>query len=253
MLAKRIIPCLDVKNKKLVKGTNFENLQELGDAVDYAIKYDKMHADELVFLDITASIEERKNLKELVFEIAKNISIPFTVGGGICSVEDAEDLFLTGADKISINSAALKNPQLINQISTRFGSQACVVAIDAKQDPLSGEWLCYSKGGKENTGRRLYDWAREVVERGAGEILFTSIDHDGVKHGYANAALSVLSNSLSVPIIASGGAGCSQDFYDAFVVGKADAALAASTFHYDKINIDKLKHYLLSKNINVRL
>lgn len=253
MLAKRIIPCLDIKNKKLVKGTNFENLQELGNAVDYAIKYDQMHADELVFLDITASIEERKNLKELVSEIAQNISVPFTVGGGICSIQDAEDLFLAGADKISINSAALKKPQLINQISARFGTQACVVAIDAKQDLRTGEWFCYSKGGKINTGKHLYEWAKEAVDRGAGEILFTSIDHDGVKHGYANAALSVLSTILPVPVIASGGAGCYQDFRDAFVVGKADAALAASTFHYDKININDLKHYLLSKNINVRL
>lgn len=253
MLAKRIIPCLDIKNKKLVKGTNFEHLQELGDAVDYAIKYDQMKADEIVFLDITASIEKRKNLKELVSDIAQNISIPFTVGGGINSVEDAAELFAVGADKVSVNSAAIANPSLINQITDRFGSQACVVAIDAKQDQQTGEWICYSKGGKVSTGRSLYKWAREAVSRGAGEILFTSIDHDGVKHGFANAALATLAKMLPVPVIASGGAGRVQDFYDAFVIGKADAALAASTFHYGIINLEDLKNYLLSKNINIRL
>lgn len=253
MLAKRIIPCLDIKDKKLVKGTHFTNLRNLGSAVEYAVRYDRMQADEIVFLDITASIEKRKNLKELVSEIAQNISIPFTVGGGIHSVEDAAELFAAGADKVSINSAALRTPRLINDIVDRFGSQACVVAIDAKQDPHSGEWVCYAAGGKEPTLRKLYEWAREVAERGAGEILFTSIDHDGVKHGFANGALSTLSRMLPIPVIASGGAGRCEDFYDAFALGKADAALAASTFHYGLIDIVDLKKYLRKQKVNIRL
>lgn len=228
-LAKRIIPCLDVKDGQTVKGVNFENLRNAGDPVELARRYSEDGADELVFLDITASAEGRNTFTEMVERVAKVINIPFTVGGGINAFSDVERLLYAGADKASINSAAIRNPQLINEISSKFGSQVCVCAIDARQE-ADGEWYCYVKGGRERTDHRLFDWAAEVADRGAGEILFTSMNHDGVKTGYANEALAQLS-TLPIPIIASGGAGNMQHFYDAFSIGKADAALAASVFH----------------------
>ena len=234
-LAKRIIPCLDVKDGQTVKGVNFENLRNAGDPVELARRYSEDGADELVFLDITASAEGRNTFTEMVERVAKVINIPFTVGGGINAFSDVERLLYAGADKASINSAAIRNPQLINEISSKFGSQVCVCAIDARQE-ADGEWYCYVKGGRERTDHRLFDWAAEVADRGAGEILFTSMNHDGVKTGYANEALAQLS-TLPIPIIASGGAGNMQHFYDAFSIGKADAALAASVFHFGEISI----------------
>ncbi len=251
MLTKRIIPCLDVKDGKTVKGINFENIKDVGDPVELGKFYAEVGADELVFLDITATHEKRKTLSSLVKKIAKNINIPFTVGGGISSVEDVSLLLQCGADKISINSAAVRNPQLINEISSKFGSQVCVCAIDARQE-ANGEWYCYVKGGRERTEHRLFDWAAEVADRGAGEILFTSMNHDGVKTGYANEALAQLS-TLPIPIIASGGVGSMQHFYDAFTIGKADAALAASVFHFGEINIKKLKRFLNEKGVKTRI
>lgn len=251
MLAKRIIPCLDVKDGKTVKGVNFVNFKDAGDPIELGKKYSQDGADELVFLDITASHEGRKTFIDLVQRIAQNISIPFTVGGGINDVCDVEKLLNAGADKISINSAALKNPSLIDNISRNFGNQVCVIAIDARFD--NGQWVCYINGGRIPTNRNLLEWAYEAQERGAGEILFTSMDHDGVKTGFACEALSMLHEKLSIPIIASGGAGDYSHFHDVFTTGHADAALAASIFHFNEIPIDKLKLYLKERNINVRI
>lgn len=250
-LAKRIIPCLDVKDGQTVKGVNFENLRNAGDPVELARKYSEEGADELVFLDITASAEGRNTFTEMVERVAKVINIPFTVGGGINAFSDVERLLYAGADKVSINSAAIRNPQLINEISSKFGSQVCVCAIDARQE-ADGEWYCYVKGGRERTDHRLFDWAAEVADRGAGEILFTSMNHDGVKTGYANEALAQLS-TLPIPIIASGGAGNMQHFYDAFSIGKADAALAASVFHFGEISIPELKRFLNENGVKTRI
>lgn len=250
-LAKRIIPCLDVKDGETVKGTNFVNLRKAGDPVELGKAYSKAGADELVFLDITASFEGRKTFTEMVTRVAAEINIPFTVGGGINELSDVERLLYAGADKVSINSAAIKNPQLINEIANRFGSQVCVCAIDARLE--DDDWYCYLKGGRERTEIKLFDWAYEAQERGAGEILFTSMNHDGVKEGYANEALAKLSEKLSIPIIASGGAGCKEHFYDTFTIGRADAALAASVFHFGEIPVPELKEYLHNRGINVRL
>lgn len=251
MLAKRIIPCLDVKDGKTVKGVNFVNFRDAGDPVALGKKYSEAGADELVYLDITASHEGRKTFIDLVRRVAENVSIPFTVGGGINQVDDVEKLLNAGADKISINSAALRNPDLIDGIARRFGNQVCVTAIDARME--GNEWVCYINGGRVSTGRRLIEWAYEAQERGAGEILFTSMDHDGVKTGFANEALAMLHKKLSIPVIASGGAGNYEHFYDVFTQGNADAALAASIFHFNEIPINKLKDYLCSRNINVRI
>lgn len=250
-LAKRIIPCLDVKDGETVKGTNFVNLRSAGDPVELGKAYSLQGADELVFLDITASFEGRKTFTEMVTRVAKEVNIPFTVGGGINELCDVERLLAAGADKISINSAAIRRPELINEITSRFGSQVCVVAIDARLD--ADGWHCYLKGGRERTERGLFEWAHEAQERGAGEILFTSMNHDGVKNGYANEALARLSEELNIPIIASGGAGCKEHFRDVFKLGHADAALAASVFHFGEIPIPKLKQYLTKEGINVRL
>lgn len=250
-LAKRIIPCLDVKDSETVKGTNFVNLRQAGDPVELGKMYSAAGADELVFLDITASFEGRKTFTDMVTRVAEEINIPFTVGGGINAIDDVERLLMAGADKVSINSAAIKNPQLVNDIARRFGSQVCVCAIDARLD--DDGWHCYVKGGRERTQLNLFNWASEVADRGAGEILFTSMDHDGVKQGYANEALAQLSDRLSIPIIASGGAGTMQHFKEAFTLGKADAALAASVFHFGQIAIPDLKRYLAHEGINVRL
>ena len=251
MLAKRIIPCLDIKDGQTVKGVNFVNLRQAGDPVELGRAYSEQGADELAFLDITASFEERKTFTALVSRIAANINIPFTVGGGINELSDVERLLRAGADKISINSSAILHPDLIEDIAEHFGSQVCVVAIDAKQTEKG--WNCYLKGGRIETEKKLFDWAHEAQERGAGEILFTSMNHDGVKKGYANEALATLSDNLSIPIIASGGAGCKEDFADVFIEGKADAALAASVFHFGDILIPELKSYLCSRNISVRI
>ena len=251
MLAKRIIPCLDIKDGQTVKGTNFVNLRQAGDPVELGRMYSEQGADELVYLDITASHEGRKTFTDLVKRVAANISIPFTVGGGIHELKDVDRLLSAGADKVSINSSAIKNPQLIDEIAKHFGSQVCVVAIDAKQTPQG--WKCYLNGGRVETDKYLFDWAKEANERGAGEILFTSMDHDGVKTGYANEALATLSERLSIPVIASGGAGAMEHFRDTFIEGKADAALAASVFHFGEIKIPELKHYLCTQGINVRL
>ena len=250
MLAKRIIPCLDIKDGQTVKGTNFVNLRQAGDPVELGRMYSEQGADELVFLDITASHEGRKTFTDLVKRVAANISIPFTVGGGIHELKDVDRLLNAGADKVSINSSAIKNPGLIDEIAKHFGAQVCVVAIDAKQT-LQG-WKCYLNGGRVETDKYLFDWGKEANDRGAGEILFTSMDHDGVKTGYANEALATLSNSLSIPVIASGGAGAMEHFRDTFIEGKADAALAASVFHFGEIKIPELKLYLSEQGINVR-
>ena len=250
MLAKRIIPCLDIKDGQTVKGTNFVNLRQAGDPVELGRTYSEQGADELVYLDITASHEGRKTFTDLVKRVAANISIPFTVGGGIHELKDVDRLLSAGADKVSINSSAIKNPALIDEIAKHFGSQVCVVAIDAKQTPQG--WKCYLNGGRVETDKYLFEWAKEANDRGAGEILFTSMDHDGVKTGYANEALATLSDSLSIPVIASGGAGAKEHFRDTFIEGKTDAALAASVFHFGEIKIPELKLYLCEQGINVR-
>jgi len=251
MLAKRIIPCLDIKDGETVKGTNFVNLRQAGDPVELGHAYSEQGADELVYLDITASAEGRKTFTRLVERIAQEVNIPFTVGGGVNELSDIERLLTAGADKVSVNSAALKKPALIDEIAHRFGSQVCVVAIDAKN--TEGNWKCYLNGGRVPTDRDLFDWAREVADRGAGEILFTSMNHDGVKQGFANEALCRLSDEVNIPIIASGGAGEKEHFLDVFTRGKADAALAASVFHFGEIPIRELKEYLQHNGINVRL
>lgn len=251
-LAKRIIPCLDVKDGATVKGVNFVNLRNAGDPVELARQYSNQGADELVFLDITASADGRKTFTDMVGKVAQVINIPFTVGGGINAFEDVERLLFAGADKVSINSAAIRTPNLIDQISTSFGSQVCLCAIDARME-ADGQWYCYVKGGRERTDLKLLDWAIEVADRGAGEILFTSMNHDGMKQGFANDALAMLAEKVKIPVIASGGAGCMDHFYDAFAKGKADAALAASVFHFGEIKIPELKEYLKQKGVKVRI
>ena len=251
MLTKRIIPCLDIKNGRTVKGVNFVNLRDAGDPVELAKLYSETGANEWVFLDISATEERRKTLANMVLQVAEAINIPFTVGGGISSVEDVAILLKNGADKVSINSSAVKNPQLINDLAAKFGSQCIVVAIDAKQ--IDGEWVVHLVGGKQPTTLNLFDWALEVQKRGAGEILFTSMDNDGTKDGFANEALKKLSETLSIPIIASGGAGTINHFTDTFKLGKADAALAASVFHFKEIEISELKKELQTQGIPVRI
>lgn len=250
-LAKRIIPCLDVKDGETVKGTNFVNLRKAGDPVELGRAYSEAGADELVFLDITATFEGRKTFTDMVTRVAAEINIPFTVGGGINELADVERLLYAGADKVSVNSAAIRRPELICEIARKFGSQVCVCAIDAHHDPDG--WHCYLKGGRERTELDLFEWAHEAQERGAGEILFTSMDHDGVKTGYANEALAKLADNLSIPVIASGGAGAKEHFLDAFTIGHADAALAASVFHFGEIPIPELKKYLSDNGVNVRI
>ena len=251
MVAKRIIPCLDVKDGVVVKGINFEGLREVGDAVDMGVQYARDGADELVYLDISASREGRSTFAELVKHIARGIDIPFTVGGGIGSVEDAARLLEAGADKISVNSSALADPSLISRIAGKYGSQFVVVAIDAKC--VEGRWICTTHGGSRFTERELFEWAREAQERGAGEILFTSMDHDGTRAGYACEVYAKLDSLLSIPVIASGGAGSVQDIVDVLTRGRASAALAASIFHYNQIPIPALKQALQQANIPVRL
>ncbi|WP_025742071.1 imidazole glycerol phosphate synthase subunit HisF [Aquimarina pacifica] len=251
MLTKRIIPCLDIKNGRTVKGVNFVDLRDAGDPVELAQIYSEAGADELVFLDISATEERRKTLANLVLNVAEKVNIPFTVGGGISSIEDVDILLQNGADKVSVNSSAVKNPQLINDLAGKFGSQCITVAIDAKQ--IDGEWIVHLVGGKVPTELNLFDWAKEVEERGAGEILFTSMDHDGTKDGFANEALNRLSTTLTIPIIASGGAGNIQHFVDTFRDGQSDAALAASVFHFKEIEIKALKQELRNNDILVRL
>lgn len=250
MLAKRIIPCLDVKDGMTVKGTNFVNLRQAGDPVELGRTYSEQGADELVFLDITASHEGRKTFADMVQRVAATLSIPFTVGGGINELKDVDRLLSAGADKVSINSAAIRRPELIDEIANHFGSQVCVVAIDARMDEKG--WTCYLNGGRIPTERNLFDWAKEANDRGAGEILFTSMNHDGVKTGFANEALAQLAADLTIPVIASGGAGAMEHFRDAFTEGHADAALAASVFHFGEIKIPELKQYLQAQNIIVR-
>lgn len=251
MLAKRIIPCLDIKDGRTVKGVNFVDLRDAGDPVELAEIYSREGADELVFLDISATEQKRKTLADLVYRVAEKVNIPFTVGGGISSVEDVDILLQNGADKVSINSSAVKNPQLINDLSAKFGSQCIVVAIDAKK--IDEKWVVHLVGGKIPTELDLFEWAKEVEQRGAGEILFTSMDNDGTKDGFANVALAKLSKDLNIPIIASGGAGNMQHFTDTFIEGKADAALAASVFHFKEITITDLKENLKDNGIPVRL
>lgn len=251
MLAKRIIPCLDIKDGRTVKGVNFVDLRDAGDPVELAELYSSEGADELVFLDISATEQKRKTLADLVYRVAEKVNIPFTVGGGISSVEDVDILLQNGADKVSINSSAVKNPQLINDLSAKFGSQCIVVAIDAKQ--IGDKWVVHLVGGKIPTELDLFEWAKEVEERGAGEILFTSMDNDGTKDGFANIALAKLSEELNIPIIASGGAGKMQHFTDTFIDGKADAALAASVFHFKEIAIKDLKENLKENGLPVRI
>ncbi len=248
MLAKRIIPCLDVKNGETVKGTNFVNLRSAGDPVELGKAYSDAGADELCYLDITASHEGRKTFTDMVTRVAREINIPFTVGGGINAIEDVDRMLEAGADKVSVNSAALRRPEFIDEITSRYGSQVCVCAIDARND--EDGWHCYINGGRIRVERRLLDWAKEVADRGA--ILFTSMNHDGVKQGFANEALAELADALPIPIIASGGAGKMEHFRDAFTIGKADAALAASVFHFGEIPIPTLKSWLKKEGIVVR-
>jgi cyclase len=251
MLTKRIIPCLDIKNGRTVKGVNFVNLIDAGDPVVLAKQYAEIGADELVFLDISATLEGRKTMLEMVLKVAAQVNIPFTVGGGISTVEDVDALLHCGADKVSINSSAIKNPALINELAQKFGSQCVVVAIDAKQ--INNKWMVHLAGGTIPIQLELFDWAKEVERRGAGEILFTSMDHDGTKAGFANEALAKLSTLVNIPIIASGGAGSVQHFIDTFIKGKSDAALAASVFHFGEIKIIDLKKELRNNTIEVRL
>lgn len=251
MLTKRIIPCLDIKNGRTVKGVNFVDLKDAGDPVILAKNYADTGADELVFLDISATEERRKTLIPLVREIAKTINIPFTVGGGISSIEDVRLLLQNGADKISINSSAVSNPQLINDLAKEFGSQCVVVAIDANS--INNQWKVHLVGGKVATDIDLFEWAKEVELRGAGEILFTSMNNDGTKNGFANEALARLSEVVNIPVIASGGAGTMAHFADAFTLGNADATLAASVFHFNEIKITELKYFLQQQNILMRI
>jgi len=250
MLAKRIIPCLDIKNGETVKGVNFLDLREVGNPVEMAIKYSEQGADELVFLDISATDERRKTLIPLVKEIAKNINIPFTVGGGINALENVEELLKNGADKITINSASLSNPNLITEVAKRFGSQCMVVAIDTKF--VGNQHKVFSNGGKIETDKELFSWAKEVENLGAGEILLTSMSTDGTKSGFAIEITKQLSELINIPVIASGGAGTMQHFEDVFTETKATGALAASIFHFNEIGIPELKNYLKSKNLPIR-
>ena len=252
MLTKRIIPCLDIKDGRTVKGTNFINLRDAGDPVELGALYAQQGADELVFLDITATVEKRKTLSELVNKIAHHVNIPFTVGGGISSVQDVNLLLQNGADKISVNTSAFKNPQLLNELAKEFGSQCVVLAIDTKKEE-DGEWYVYLNGGRSRTKKKCIDWAKEAVERGAGEILLTSMNNDGTKAGFAIDITKLLARQLTVPIIASGGAGTMQHFSDVFNMAGADAALAASIFHFKEVSIPDLKQYLHSCKIPVRL
>lgn len=250
MLTKRIIPCLDIKDGRTVKGTHFTNLRDAGDPVELAKNYVQQGADELVFLDITATNENRKTLMDLVQRIAFHVTIPFTVGGGIRSVADVANLLEAGADKISINSSAVQRPDLIDELANAFGSQCVVVAIDARK--VENQWLVHTHGGQRPTDKKLFSWAREAENRGAGEILFTSMDHDGTKRGFANDTLAKLNEWVQVPVIASGGAGHATHFLEAFLVGHADATLAASVFHYQEINIRELKKFL-APHVPIRL
>ncbi len=250
MLAKRIIPCLDIRNGQTVKGINFLDIREVGDPVEMGAEYASAGADELVYLDITATHEGRNLFADLVRRIARNVNIPFTVGGGIKELKDVEPLLSAGADKVTINSAAVKDPELISRIASSYGSQFVVVAIDAKFE--SGEWYVYVNGGRIKTDKKLFDWAREAEKRGAGEILFTSMNHDGTRKGYANEATARISRDLGIPVIASGGAGKMMHFVDAFSEGEADAALAASIFHFREIGIRDLKNHLKEHNIPIR-
>lgn len=252
MLAKRIIPCLDIKNGRTVKGINFENIRDAGDAVELAMYYSNQGADELVFLDITATIENRKTLVELVKKIAQNINIPFTVGGGITSVANAFELLRNGADKISVNSAAFRKPELINVLTKEFGSQCVVLAIDTKKES-DDNWYVYLNGGRLSTGKLAYEWALQGIDLGAGEILLTSMNNDGTKNGFAEDITGLFSKRFAVPVIASGGAGTMADFANVFINANADAALAASVFHFGEIKIPDLKRYLLEKNVSVRI
>lgn len=251
MLTKRIIPCLDIKDGQTVKGINFLNIQNVGDPVELGALYAEMGADELVFLDITATHEKRKTLSELVTRIARHINIPFTVGGGIGSADDVSLLLDCGADKISVNSAAVRRPELIGELAGRFGSQCVVLAIDTKY--IDGEWRVFLNGGRIPTELKTVDWAKQAVAQGAGEILLTSMNNDGTKDGFALDITRAVSEAVNVPVIASGGAGTMQHFADVFLLGKADAALAASVFHYKEIGIPELKHYLKERNIDVRI
>ncbi len=251
MVAKRIIPCLDVKDGKTVKGINFVGLREVGDPVELGAYYASQGADELVYLDISATYEGRGTFTELVKSFAMRLDIPFTVGGGISSLQDAARLLEAGADKVSVNSSALRNPSLVGEIASHFGSQFVVVAIDARM--VEGRWLATTHGGRVQTDKELFSWAKEVEDRGAGEILFTSMDHDGTKNGYPCETYAALCDSLSIPVIASGGAGSASDIADVLTNGKADAALAASIFHYGEITIPELKEYLAARGITVRL
>ena len=252
MLTKRIIPCLDIKDGRTVKGINFVGIRDAGDPVELAMLYSQHGADELGFLDITATVEKRKTLVELVKRIAANINIPFTVGGGISSVEDVALLLQNGADKISVNTAAFKKPELLNELSSAFGSQCIVLAIDTKKE-VDDEWYVYLNGGRTKTEMKTLDWARQAVDSGAGEILLTSMNNDGTKNGFALDITAILSNALPVPVIASGGAGTPSHFKEVFEIANADAALAASIFHYKEIEIPALKKYLQQQQIAIRL
>lgn len=250
-LTKRIIPCLDIKNGRTVKGVNFLELRDAGDPIELARKYADQGADELVFLDISATQEERETIYTLVNEVAKQINIPFTVGGGIASSDKVAKILANGADKVSVNSAAVYNPNIVREISSAFGSQCMVVAIDARQ--VNGQWLLHTHGGTKPTDIELFNWAQRMEDLGAGEILFTSMDHDGTKAGFANEALRKMSELLSIPVIASGGAGTMDHFYDTFTDGLADAGLAASIFHFNEIPIPQLKMHLKNKGIPIRI
>ena len=251
MLAKRIIPCLDVKDGRTVKGVNFVNLRDAGDPVELGALYSDQGADELVFLDITATHEKRKTLAELARRIARHLNIPFTIGGGISSVGDVEALLESGADKCSVNSAAVRRPALVEELARNFGSQFVVLAVDAKH--TGGDWFVHLNGGRIPTQLRLMDWVKEAESRGAGEILFTSMDHDGTKAGFANDICARVAEAVSIPVIASGGAGTMEHFYEVFTTGKADAGLAASIFHFREIGIMDLKRFLHRKGVSVRL
>ena len=253
MFTKRIIPCLDVNDGRVVKAVNFVNLRDAGDPVEIAAAYDKAGADELVFLDITASSDNRRTVVDMVRRVAETVFIPFTVGGGIRTVEDFRMLLREGADKISVNSAAIANPRLISEAADKFGRQCVVVAIDAKRRPDGSGWNIYKNGGRVDMGIDALEWARTVDRLGAGEILLTSMDCDGTKAGYDNELTAAVADAVSVPVIASGGAGTKAHFYDALTVGKADAALAASLFHYKELEIRDLKQYLADRGISVRL
>lgn len=251
MLTKRIIPCLDIKDGRTVKGVNFVNIRDAGDPIELGAAYANQGADELVFLDISATNEQRKTFASLVRDIARHINIPFTVGGGISSIDDVGRLLEAGADKVSINSSAVNTPHLIDELSNAFGAQCIVLAIDARK--IDNQWIVHTHGGKKPSDKKLFSWAKEGQDRGAGEILFTSMDHDGTKSGFAIDPLHKLHELLDIPVIASGGAGTMDHFIDAFVLGKADAALAASIFHFGEIKIPELKAFLNTKGISMRV